>query len=179
MPRGLSRATSPSSIGRIVRVNPAKAGVSLAQMNSPSPKPIKSGAAVVPPPRPQGHRPTPQPRHKHPSRLATPPERPAATTHRWASLQQTPDAIQLSSHQMRNHLRVRFRDEHHPTSRELIAQAAMVFNNAVLHHGHCPEPLRWGCALCSSGLPWVAQRVWPMPQKTGRSLLLQPSREIY
>ena len=25
------------------------------------------------------------------------------------------------------------------------------------------SPSRWGWALRSSGLPWVAQRVWPMP----------------
>ena len=29
--------------------------------------------------------------------------------------------------------------------------------------------LQWGWALISLGSPWVAQRVWPMPQLPGRA----------
>ncbi len=28
-----------------------------------------------------------------------------------------------------------------------------------------PEQSRWGWAFCASGAPWVAQRVWPMPER--------------
>ncbi len=36
----------------------------------------------------------------------------------------------------------------------------------------------WGCALFSVGLPWVAQRVWPMPIGPLQRLALQPRLEI-
>ena len=30
-----------------------------------------------------------------------------------------------------------------------------------------PELSVWGCAFLTSGLPWVAQRVWPIPTVPG------------
>jgi hypothetical protein len=39
-----------------------------------------------------------------------------------------------------------------------------------------PGPLRCGWALRSSGLPWVAQRVWPMPQWPAAQLPLSIHR---
>ena len=46
IPSGVNKAISSSSIGKIIFVKFAMAGVSLAQINSPSPKPIK-GACLL------------------------------------------------------------------------------------------------------------------------------------
>ncbi len=35
-----------------------------------------------------------------------------------------------------------------------------------------------GCALFSVGLPWVAQRVWPMPASAGERFAAEPLFEI-
>ena len=45
--RGVNKAISSSSIGKIILVKFAMAGVSLAQINSPSPKPIINGACLL------------------------------------------------------------------------------------------------------------------------------------
>lgn len=34
-----------------------------------------------------------------------------------------------------------------------------------------PSQLVWGWALTTEGLPWVAQRVWPIPQVASLSML--------
>ena len=36
-----------------------------------------------------------------------------------------------------------------------------------------PELSVWGCAFLTSGFPWVAQRVWPMPTVPGIFLSLR------
>jgi len=46
IPSGVNKATSSSSMGKIIFVKFAMAGVSQAQINSPSPKPIIKGACL-------------------------------------------------------------------------------------------------------------------------------------
>ena len=57
--------------------------------------------------------------------------------------------MKFSRHQMRNHLGVRFRLERHSASFQAIPELPVVFDDAVLHHGHptIDTSVRVGIAL--------------------------------
>ena len=70
--------------------------------------------------------------------------------------------------QMRDHFGVGLAFEDIAGGGQFGAQLVMVFDDAVVHQRDRASREKCGCALCETGAPCVAQRVWAMPVKPDR-----------
>ena len=66
--------------------------------------------------------------------------------------------------QLCHDLGVGLRDKAKAFVEQTVLDLLIVFNDAVVHHGNLLVTGIMRCALTTDGSPWVAQRVWPMPQ---------------
>ena len=67
--------------------------------------------------------------------------------------------------------------EHVALGGELLAQLLEVLDDAVVHDGDT-RSFMCGWALRSTGLPCVAQRVWPMPMRPCERLIGEPQLQV-